>query len=125
MIRYCCLFGLFIVFFHYIFADSMQVIDTKASVLDEQFMTEEEYGGYLYQDPRGISCKRCHGEYGKGQHLVSYTSRGKSVDINAPDITQLDLDSFSNAVRKTNTIMPKYYLTDSEVRAIYKYITTN
>lgn len=119
------MFGLFIVFFHYIFADSMQVIDTKASVLDEQFMTEEEYGGYLYQDPRGISCKRCHGEYGKGQHLVSYTSRGKSVDINAPDITQLDLDSFSNAIRKTNTIMPKYYLTDSEIRAIYKYITTN
>ena len=103
----------------------MQDIDSKTLASSGQFMTEDEYGSYLYQDPRGISCKRCHGEYGKGQHLVSYTNRGKNVDINAPDITQLDFDSFSNALRATSAIMPKYYLTDSEIRAIYKYITTN
>lgn len=125
MMKYWVLFGIFIACLHYIFADSMQDIDSKTLASSGQFMTEDEYGSYLYQDPRGISCKRCHGEYGKGQHLVSYTNRGKNVDINAPDITQLDFDSFSNALRTTSAVMPKYYLTDSEIRAIYKYITTN
>lgn len=106
---------------HSINASQVQNIDS--SNIEEQFMTDQEYGGYLYQDPRGISCKKCHGEYGKGQHLVSYGHRGKMVEINAPDITQLDQQSLANALRRNNAIMPKYYLTDSEIQALYKYIS--
>ncbi len=125
MIKYCYLLGLFIIYLQYVCADSlMQTLDTDISVFEEQFMTEQEYGSYLYQDPRGISCKRCHGEYGRGQHLITYVNRGKTIEINAPDITQLDIQSFTAALHKTNTIMPKYHLTDSEIHAIHKYITT-
>lgn len=124
MIRYCCAFMLCIVCFQYIYAFDQEA-DTKDSIISEQFMTEEEYGKYLYQEPRGIGCKKCHGEYGKGKQLVSYTHRGKEIEIEAPDITGLDLQRFTEALRKTHAVMPKYYLTDSEIHVLYKYIRTH
>lgn len=123
MLKYLLSFLFFIMFLQFLIADSIQK-DKEELNLNESFITEEEYGSYLYNDPRGISCKRCHGEYGKEQHLISYINKGVNIDIIVPDITQLDIQSFYKALRGTNLIMPKYYLTDSEIYAIYKHIIT-
>ncbi len=107
----------------FLYADSIDELNNIAK--NEQFMTEREYGSYLYQDPRGVSCKRCHGENGKGQNLVTYNSGGRTINITAPDITRLDLQYFTKALKMSKGIMPKYYLTDSEIQSIYKYISDN
>ncbi|TLD83748.1 c-type cytochrome [Helicobacter trogontum] len=124
MVKYCCAFVFCIACLQYMYALT-QEIDAEDSMISQQFMTEAEYGKYLYQEPRGIGCQKCHGEDGKGKQLVSYTHKGKNMEINAPDITELDLQGFTHALRKTHAVMPKYYLTDSEIYVLYKYITTH
>ena len=103
---------------------SIEKLIQRISIINEQFDRRRVWQ-VLYQEPRGISCKKCHGEYGKGKQLVSYTHRGKEIEIEAPDITGLDLQRFTEALRKTHAVMPKYYLTDSEIHVLYKYIRTH
>nr|WP_181882214.1 cytochrome c [Helicobacter aurati] len=90
---------------------------------EETFITQQEYGKQLYNNPRGISCKSCHGEFGKGQQLAQYKHKGKLQEIYAPDITELDISRFKKKLYSNRGVMPKYYLTDSEIEAIYEYIT--
>lgn len=92
-------------------------------VLEGDFITEKEYGKYLYENPRGISCRVCHGEYGEGTILATYKHRGKEKELHAPNITGLDIKEFKAKVNNAQGVMPKYYLTDSEIEAIYEYIT--
>ncbi len=108
-----------------IMANSVDSINSEDTIYkqEEQFMTEREYGSYLYNDPRGISCKVCHGEYGKGLHIATYSHRGITKEIKAPDITNIDEQKFKKALQQSNGVMPKYYLTDSEIKAIYYYIS--
>lgn len=94
----------------------------KPALMEESFITQKEYGKQLYYNPRGISCKVCHGEYGRGQRLAQYKHKGKLEEIYAPDITDLNLDDFRKKIHSSKGIMPKYYLTDSEIQAIYQYI---
>ena len=89
----------------------------------EDFISEYEYGQMLYKDPRGVSCASCHGTVGESTFIASFKNEDNTTrDFYSPDIRKLDLKSFKKALDRGGRIMPKYYLTDKEVEAIYKYI---
>jgi len=89
----------------------------------EDFISELEYGQMLYQNPRGISCAACHGEHGEGKKIVSYrVDSNKTVVIRGVDIRRKRLSEIKAVVARNHPVMPKYYLTDEEIRAIYHYL---
>lgn len=101
---------------------------------EESFLLEVEYGKMLYNNPRGIPCSKCHGREGRGgQKIAKYYDKDKNpkilkgVDITGYTIKQLDA-SLKNRYRDKNNrrvrhkIMPMYYLTLEEVKAIYTYL---
>jgi len=108
---------------------------------DEWFITNLEYGKMLYNNPRGISCAKCHGVKGKGKVITSYTnSKGKKEIIKTIPLKDLTFEKLKKAlfhqynlkqIRKKHpnsplkyiNIMPKYdYLTDNEIKAILLYL---
>ncbi|MCI5968052.1 c-type cytochrome [Helicobacter sp.] len=88
----------------------------------ESFITPLEYGKMLYENPRGIGCVECHGQYGQGDKIANYTHKGQTKFIYAPRINNLDFETFKDALQKGKRVMPKYYLTANEIEAIYKYL---
>ena len=89
----------------------------------EDFISHYEYGQMLYSNPRGVSCALCHGVTGKGKIIAFYKNDNNTkVDIVSPDITKISLKQMISALNSDHNIMPKYYLTDKEVKAIYDYI---
>lgn len=92
---------------------------------DDSFITPEEYGQELYKNPRGIGCIKCHGDNGKGQVIAIYKEKGKQKVLRAPDITTLPFASFKEKTLKDKGVMPKYYLTDEELQAIYLFLQQN
>ncbi len=78
----------------------------------------------LYKNPRGIGCNLCHGINGKGKFIASYKHKGKTIQVSAPNIINLDYNSFKLAIstNKPKSIMPKYFLTDEEIESIYHYL---
>jgi len=89
---------------------------------DEDFISHYEYGEMLYSQPRGVSCAECHGESGEGRVIVEFRDiHGKKV-LRGPDIRRESLTSMINSVNSYHKIMPRYYLTDEEVKAIYDYL---
>ncbi|RDU67157.1 cytochrome C oxidase subunit III [Helicobacter didelphidarum] len=101
-----------------------KINNTQSFITSGDFITEKEYGKYLYQNPRGISCKSCHGEYGEGSLLATYIDRNQEKQLYAPNITNHTIQDFSKAVKYPKGVMPTYYLTDIEIQAIYQFITT-
>jgi len=100
----------------------------------DSFLLEVEYGKMLYNKPRGISCNKCHGKEGKGgQKIAKYYDKYinpkilKGVDITGYSLEELKA-SLKNRYRDKNNrrvrhkIMPMYYLTDEEVKAIHTYL---
>ena len=88
----------------------------------EDFISHYEYGEMLYNQPRGVSCAACHGESGEGKIIVEFRDiHGKKV-LRGPDIRKENLASIVNSVRRYHKIMPRYYLTEEEVKAIYDYL---
>lgn len=88
----------------------------------ESFITQEEYARQLYYNPRGIGCDRCHGERGEGKLVAEYAHKGKNKAFRGPAIHSLDFDSFSKALQRRKSGMPRYFLTDSEIKALYFYL---
>ncbi len=89
---------------------------------EESFITPLEYGKMLYTNPRGIGCVECHGRFGEGQQIANYTHKRKNKTLQGPRINNLSFKDFESALQKNKKIMPKYYLTTSEIEAIYKYL---
>jgi mono/diheme cytochrome c family protein len=88
----------------------------------EDFISHYEYGQMLYANPRGVSCSQCHGKDGEGQMIVEYRDiHGKQV-LRGSDIRRDSLAVMINALNSYHEVMPRYYLTDEEVEAIYDYI---
>ncbi|MBN2823793.1 MAG: cytochrome c [Campylobacterales bacterium] len=87
-----------------------------------EFMSEYEYGQMLYSNPRGISCVNCHGEFGEGKVIVNYKEEGREISLKGADIRDLNLTQFHKSLNSNHTIMPRYYLVNREVIAIYKFI---
>lgn len=86
------------------------------------FISDYEYGQMLYANPRGVNCSECHGKSGEGQIIVEYRDiHGKQV-LQGSDIRKESLSSMIKSVNSYHKIMPRYYLTDEEVRAMYDYL---
>lgn len=89
---------------------------------EESFITTLEYGKMLYNNPRGIGCVECHGRFGEGQQIANYIHKRKGKTLQGSRINNLSFERFESALQKGKNIMPKYYLTPSEIEAIYKYL---
>ena len=76
----------------------------------------------LYNNPRGVSCSQCHGKEGEGTTIVEFRDIHGKQAIKGSDIRKESLQSMINSVNSYHEIMPRYYLTDKEVKAIYDYI---
>ncbi len=93
------------------------------SLQAEDFISEFEYGQMLYRDPRGVSCVPCHGETGEGREIVSYhNAKGVRVTISGPDIRTASLVQIRESVQQGKGVMPRYFLTDKEIRTIHAYL---
>ncbi len=98
------------------------------------FITEMEYSSLLYQNPRGIGCHKCHGLKGEGKLIAKYKEtkhlkEGEKVitikipkEFRAPAINRLTYSEFKKALNSTIRGMPKYYLTEKEIKALYFYL---
>ena len=94
------------------------------SLRAEDFITKMEYAKMLYSNPRGIGCILCHGSRGEGSVIAKYKYKGKQKELKAPAINELSKDKFFKALQDTDSVMPKYFLTNSEIEALYFYVTS-
>lgn len=94
------------------------------SLFAEDFITKMEYAKMLYSNPRGIGCNLCHGEKGEGSVIAKYKSKGQIKELKAPSITNLDKKRFEKALSKSDSVMPRYYLTKNEIEILYFYVTS-
>jgi len=88
----------------------------------EDFISHYEYGEMLYANPRGVSCSECHGDIGEGTTIVEYRDIHGKQALKGSDIRHDNLETMINSVNSYHEIMPRYYLTDDEVKAIYDYL---
>lgn len=105
-----------------------------ALMAQSSFITQREYASSLYKNPRGIGCDKCHGERGEGKLIARYTvvkkvKKGDKIEVvkmpkefRAPPINALDYKTFHKALSKGVRGMPKYYLTEGEIKALYFYL---
>ena len=88
----------------------------------DSFITESEYGQDLYKNPRGIGCNKCHGEKGEGMIISKYKHKGENKVLKTESIKNLKFDEFQNAFVSKKSVMPKYFLTFSEIKTLYNYL---
>ena len=86
------------------------------------FITQMEYSSQLYKNPRGIGCNHCHGEKGEGKLIASYTHKKKKKDFSGPTINSIKYDDFERALNSSKRGMPRYYLTQAEIKALFFYL---
>ncbi len=89
---------------------------------NEDFISHYEYGEMLYSNPRGVSCSQCHGKSGEGEVIVSYSDKEGKHIIKGSDIRAASLSHMVHTLNAYHEIMPRYYLTEQEVEAIYDFI---
>ena len=89
---------------------------------NEDFISHYEYGEMLYNNPRGVSCAQCHGKKGEGKIIVKYRDGNEDKVIQGSDIRKKTLFQMVHTLNNFHEIMPRYYLTDEEAKAIYDYI---
>jgi len=93
------------------------------SLFSEDFISEFEYGQMLYRDPRGVSCVPCHGETGEGKEIARYVDRkGRKITVSGSNIQQATLAQIRDATLRGPGLMPRYFLTDKEIRTIHAYL---
>ncbi|MCR6570848.1 hypothetical protein [Campylobacter insulaenigrae] len=93
----------------------------------EDFMSPKEYQESLYQNPRGISCAKCHGN-GEEKILGYYIQKNEKIPFVVPNIKNIDYARFQKVLSKEQglkSIMPTYSLTEEEIRSLYMYIKNN
>jgi len=89
------------------------------------FITPAEYAAQLYKNPRGIGCHKCHGDEGEGKVIAKYKHKGKDRSFSAPKINSINYNEFYRALNKRKSGMPRYFLTDKEVAALYLHLHRN
>jgi hypothetical protein len=94
----------------------------KESLVTESFLTDYEYGEMLFNTPRGVSCTECHGLSGEGKVIVTYKDIHGKQDIKGADIRKKTLEEMIVSVNSYHKVMPRYYLTNDEVKAIYDFL---
>lgn len=90
----------------------------------DSFINNFEYGEMLYKNPRGIGCDKCHGKYGEGSTIGSYVKNNKTIKIIAPNISKTSAADIKISLKQNRkrSVMPEYFLTDSEVEALAYYL---
>ena len=88
----------------------------------EDFISHYEYGQMLYDNPRGVSCSQCHGTSGEGTMIVEYKDENGKKALTGSDIRRDNLETMIRSVNTYHQVMPRYYLTNEEVKAIYDYL---
>lgn len=91
----------------------------------EDFITMKEYAKMLYENPRGISCKECHGKDGGEQILGYIIKKDTKIPYKIPSIQNLSFEKFKLALtqeKDSRSIMPSYSLTEDEIITLYNYI---
>ncbi len=86
------------------------------------FITQMEYASQLYKNPRGIGCQHCHGMNGEGKLIANYISKNEQKSFRGPAINKGDFADFYKALDKRKDGMPRYFLTEKEVKALYFYL---
>jgi len=86
------------------------------------FITPSEYASQFYKNPRGIGCQLCHGENGEGKLIAKYKHKGKKRSFSAPRIDKVKFPAFFKALNSRKNGMPRYYLTQNEIEALYLYL---
>ena len=89
---------------------------------ETSFISPIEYASQLYKNPRGIGCQNWHGDYGEGKLVANYMHKGEKKEFLGPKISGLDFDSFYTALNQQKRGMPRYYLTQKEVQALFLYL---
>ncbi|MEA1982061.1 MAG: cytochrome c [Campylobacterota bacterium] len=86
------------------------------------FITPTEYAAQLYKNPRGIGCHHCHGEDGEGRLIANYKHKGVQKSFSGPTIKNIKYHEFYKALNRRKDGMPRYFLTDKEVEALYLHL---
>lgn len=86
------------------------------------FITPTEYAAQLYKNPRGIGCNLCHGERGEGKLIANYVHKKKKKSFRGPEIDEIKFTAFHKALSVRKKGMPRYFLTDKEIRALYLHL---
>lgn len=89
---------------------------------ESSFISPMEYASQLYENPRGIGCQHCHGDYGEGTLVASYMDKDEKKEFRGPQIIGSNFKDFFKALNKRNKGMPRYYLTRKEIQALYLYL---
>ncbi len=88
----------------------------------DSFITEQEYAQHLYKNPRGIGCDKCHGKHGEGMVIAFYKEKGESKALMTQEINSIGYEAFKAALQERRGVMPKYFLTTQEIKALYGYL---
>ena len=88
----------------------------------DSFITEQEYAEHLYKNPRGIGCDKCHGKRGEGIVIARYKDKGENKELRTDEINSIDYEAFRLALQARRGVMPKYFLTTREIKALYGYL---
>jgi hypothetical protein len=88
----------------------------------DSFITEQEYAEHLYENPRGIGCDKCHGKRGEGSVIARYKDKGETKELKTDEINSIGFEAFKLALQERHGVMPKYFLTSQEIKALYSYL---
>jgi hypothetical protein len=128
----------------FIFLFFATILMSKSN-FDNSFITKYEYGKMLYNNPRGISCVKCHGSDARGKKIATFTHIRNKIkykcSIESNDITNISYKNFITTLdprlkkpkKKFNknevckklaygNSMPTYFLTTEELDSIYFYL---
>ena len=86
------------------------------------FITPMEYASQLYKNPRGIGCEHCHGDNGEGKLVATYIDKKEKKFFRGPAINTIEYKTFYKALNRRKRGMPRYFLTDKEIEALYLYL---
>ena len=86
------------------------------------FITPLEYAAQLYKNPRGIGCQYCHGEHGEGKIIARYKHKSVQKSFVGPAIKSVAFREFFQALNRKKNGMPRYFLTQKEIEALYLYL---
>ncbi len=89
---------------------------------ESSFITQEEYSTQLYHSPLGIGCHLCHGEKGEGKIVAKYKHKNHLKDFKGPAINTLSYQEFYTALTERQRGMPRYFLIEDEIKALYYYL---